>query len=57
MRKCVNKKRDVDTTLGIYNKDNRLYTSDTRIDVNGNNIIVADKEYDGTTGLWEEARR
>ena len=53
MRNFANKARDVDKTYGIYNKGNHLYIGDTRIDVNDYNIIVCDKEYEGTPGLWE----
>ena len=40
-------------TYGIYNNGNHLYIGDMRIDVINDKIIVGDKEYEGTPGLWE----
>ena len=42
-----------DTTYGIHSKNNQFYIGDARIGVIGNNIMVGDKEYEGTPGLWE----
>ena len=46
--------KDKDEVFGIHKGDDkRLYIGDTRIRVNENNIIVGEKEYEGTPGLWE----
>ena len=46
--------KDRDNVFGIHKgADKKLYIGDTRIHVNGNNIIVGEKEYEGTPGLWE----
>ena len=46
--------KDRDNVFGIHKgADKNLYIGDTRIHVNGNNIIVGEKEYEGTPGLWE----
>ena len=46
--------KDRDNVFGIHKgADKNLYIGDTRIHVNGNNIIVGEKEYQGTPGLWE----
>ena len=45
--------RDADKTYGIYDKSGQFYIGDTRVGVIDDNIIVGDKEYQGTPGLWE----
>ena len=46
--------KDRDNVFGIHKgADKNLYIGDTRIHVNGNNIIVGEREYEGTPGLWE----
>ena len=46
--------KDKDEVFGIHRGgDKKLYIGDTRIRVNDNNIIVGEKEYEGTRGLWE----
>ena len=45
--------KDADKVYGIYDKNGQFYIGDTRIGVIDNNIIVGDKEYQGTPGLWE----
>lgn len=40
-------------SYGIYDKDGKFYIGNTPIEINDNNIRVADKEYRGTPGLWE----
>ena len=46
--------KDRDNVFGIHKgADKNLYIGDTIIHVNGNNIIVGEKEYEGTPGLWE----
>ncbi|ELU08839.1 hypothetical protein CAPTEDRAFT_211141, partial [Capitella teleta] len=45
--------KDADKTYGIYDKNGQFYIGDTRIGVIDENIIVGEKEYKGTPGLWE----
>ena len=46
--------KDADDIFGIRKGvDKKLSIGDTRIHFNGNNIIVGDREYEGTPGLWE----
>ena len=42
-----------DDVFGVHGDEEGLYIGDTRIHVNNNNIIVGEKEYKGTHGLWE----
>ena len=43
-----------DKTFGIRRElDNNYYIGNTVIKFNGDNIVVNDKEYQGTPGLWE----
>ena len=53
LRKFTDKVDSTDRTFGIYDKDGKFYIGDTVILFNGNNIIVGDKEYKGSAGLWE----
>ena len=41
------------TTFGMYFKDGDFRIGDKKVDIIGNNIIIDDKEYLGTPGLWE----
>jgi hypothetical protein len=47
------KSKDADTTYGIYDKGGRFYIGDTEVRIDGDDIIVGDKVYEGTPGLWE----
>jgi hypothetical protein len=47
------KTKDVDTTYGIYDKAGKFYIGDTEIRIDGDDIIVGDRVYEGTPGLWE----
>ena len=42
-----------DRTLGLRDKDGKFYIESNEAKINENNIIVGEKEYDGTPGLWE----
>ena len=42
-----------DDVFGVHGDEEGFYIGDTRIHVNDNNIIVGEKEYEGTPGLWE----
>ena len=46
-------KNIADKTFGVYNKNDKFFIGDSPIDIRGDNIIVKDKEYIGTPGLWE----
>ena len=51
LRKFASK--DVDTVYGIYDNKGKCYIGDTRVGIIDDNIIVGEKEYLGTPGLWE----
>ena len=42
-----------DDVFGVHGDEEGFYIGDTRIHVNDNNIIVGEREYEGTPGLWE----
>ena len=42
-----------DKTFGLRNKDDTFYIGNKEAKIKENNIIVRDKEYAGTPGLWE----
>ena len=42
-----------DKTFGLRDKDGKFYIGNKEAKIKENNIIVSDKEYDGTPGLWE----
>ena len=42
-----------DKTFGLRDKDGRFYIGNKEAKIKENNIIVGDKEYTGTPGLWE----
>jgi len=48
-------KQNVDKTFGIYKNpiDKQYYIGNTPIDIRDNNIIIGEREYEGTPGLWE----
>jgi len=46
-------KEDVDKTFGLYDKHSEFFISYSPIKIEGDDIIVKDKEYHGTPGLWE----
>jgi len=41
-----------DRTFGIKYKNGVYYLGNTRVDFNGNNLIIGGKEYEGTPRLW-----
>jgi hypothetical protein len=47
------KTKDADTTYGIYDKGGKFYIGDTEVRIDGDDIIIGDKVYEGTPGLWE----
>ena len=42
-----------DTTFGIYNKNGLYYIGNKQATIVNNNIMVEDKKFKGTRGLWE----
>ena len=42
-----------DKTFGLRDKDGKFYIGNEDAKIKENNIIVVDKEYIGTPGLWE----
>ena len=42
-----------DKTFGLRDKDGKIYIRNKKAKIKENNIIVGDREYDGTPGLWE----
>ena len=44
---------DADKTFGLRDKDDKFYFGNKEAKIKENNIIVGDKEYAGTPGLWE----
>ena len=53
LRKFTSKKHEVDTTYGLYNKNGEFYIGNQPVQIDNNNLIIGDKEYQGTNGLWE----
>ena len=53
MRKFASKDKDTYTVYGIYDNKGKFYIGDTRVGIIDDNIIVGEKEYQGTPGLWE----
>ena len=41
------------TTFGMYFKDGDFRIGDKKVDIKGEDIIIGNKEYKGTDGLWE----
>ena len=42
-----------DKTFGLRDKDGKFYIGNKEAKIKENNIIVGDKEYAGTPGLWD----
>ena len=47
------RKGEPDQTFGIRDEDGKFYIGGKQVDIKDNNIIVGDKEYEGTPGLWD----
>ena len=43
-----------DRTFGLRDKDGKFYIGNKEEKIKENNIIVGNKEYAGTPGLWEQ---
>jgi hypothetical protein len=52
-KRFTTKTKDADTTYGIHDRGGKFYIGDTEIKIDGDDIIVGDKVYEGTPGLWE----
>ena len=46
-------KEAVDKTFGLYGKYGEFFIGDSPVKIEGDDITVKDKEYQGTPGLWE----
>ena len=46
-------KSGTDKTFGLRDKDGKFYIGNKKTKIKKNNIIVGEKEYAGTPGLWE----
>jgi len=46
-------KEGVDKTYGLYDKHGNFYIGDKMVQILDNNLIIDDKDYQGTPGLWE----
>jgi hypothetical protein len=47
------KTKDADATYGIYDKGERFYIANTEVRIDGDDIILGDRVYEGAPGLWE----
>jgi hypothetical protein len=52
-KRFTTKTKDADTTYGIHDRGGKFYIGDTEIRIDGDDIIVGDRVYEGTPGLWE----
>ena len=46
-------KAEADRTYGLYDRKGKFYIGNKPVVIKGNNILIEDEEYEGTTGLWE----
>ena len=46
-------KNDIDRTFGFHSKEGELFIGQDPITIDDNDIIIGDKTYPGTAGLWE----
>ena len=46
-------KSGTDKTFGLRDKDGQFYIGNKKAKIKDNNIIIGEKEYAGTPGLWE----
>jgi hypothetical protein len=52
-KRFTSRNKDADTTYGLYDKSGKFYIGDAEIKIDGDDIIVGDKVYEGTPGLWK----
>lgn len=53
LKQYASDKRLVDTTFGIKSKDGQFYIGNSPISIQGDDVTVGNKTYQGTPGLWE----
>ena len=46
-------KDEADRTYGLYDRHGNFYIGNKPVVIIDNNIVVDDKEYEGTSGLWK----
>lgn len=49
----LNKQNKTDTTYGIRREDSKFYIGDKEVEIDANDVIIGNKTYKGTKGLWE----
>ena len=54
--KALEKEQDHDTTFGLYTRDNKHYIGSKVVEIEDDDLIIGDKKYKGTSGLWELIR-
>jgi len=42
-----------DRTFGLKNKDGQFFLGNAEVGIDGNDLIIGDKRYHGTPGLWD----
>ena len=53
LREYTSSKAKTDTIFGIHSKDGNFYIGNTPVTIEGDDIVIGDKTYKGTIGLWE----
>ena len=53
LRKYLSLEEDVDTTFGLYSEGNIWKIGNKTVRVDGDDLIIEEKRYPGTQGLWE----
>jgi hypothetical protein len=53
LKEYASSKKNVDTTFGLQVKDGQFYIGTSPVTIQDDDVIVGDKTYAGTPGLWE----
>ena len=53
LSKALSKKKETDPTFGIYNEGDQLMIGSLPIQIEGNDLVVDGRTYNGTEGLWQ----
>ncbi len=53
LRRFADQASTTDKIFGIHDKDGRFYIGNTEVILDDNDIIIGNKTYTGTPGLWE----
>ena len=53
LKKFTSSKNQMDKTFGVHLKDGELFVGKDPMTIDDNDIIIGDKTYPGTAGLWE----